>query len=103
MPKGQPHHYDKRGRPVTEDDSPFNSETEDDFSATPSTRREVIDLGFKCALTTETGFNTIESDLFTLKRFSTGNSHRYVDVTASGTMRMLLAMNRAVRGKRRVA
>lgn len=67
------------------------------------TRREVIDLGFTCALTTETGFNNVNSDVYTLKRFSTGNSSNYVDVTASGTMRMLIAMNNAIRGNERVA
>ncbi len=67
------------------------------------TRRELMDLGFRCALTTETGFNSVDSDPFTLKRFSTGNSSHYVDVTASGTMKMLLAVNSAIRGKRKVA
>ncbi len=67
---------------------------------TRETRRALIDLGFRCGLTTETGFNSIDSDPFTLKRFSTGNSSHYVNVAASGTMRILLAMNGALRGKR---
>lgn len=68
---------------------------------TRNTRRQIIDMGFRCALTTETGFNTIDSDPYTLKRFSTGNSRRYVDVAASGTMNMLLGLNDAIRGRRK--
>jgi len=70
---------------------------------TDETRKAVMDLGFRCALTTDTGFNKIGDDPFTLRRFSTGNSSRYVDVTASGAMRMLLSINHAIRGRRQEA
>lgn len=67
---------------------------------TDSTKAIVKELGFRCAVTTETGFNRIDADPFTLRRFSTGNDRHYVDVTASGTMKMLLALNNAVRLRR---
>jgi len=66
---------------------------------TQESRRLVIESGFRCALTTDQGFNQIGDDPFCLKRFSTGNNSRYVDITASGTMRMLLAINRILRGR----
>lgn len=64
---------------------------------TGATKSLVQEMGFRCALTTETGFNRIDADPFTLRRFSTGNHRHYVDVTASGTMKMLLAVNNALR------
>lgn len=70
---------------------------------TEQTKALVKDLGFRCALTTETGFNRTDSDPFTLRRFSTGNHRHYVDVTASGTMKMLLAVNNALRLRRPAA
>ena len=70
---------------------------------TKQTNAIVKELGFRCALTTETGFNRIDADPFTLRRFSTGNHRHYVDVTASGTMKMLLAVNNALRLRRHAA
>ncbi|MEO0448463.1 MAG: polysaccharide deacetylase family protein, partial [Verrucomicrobiota bacterium] len=62
------------------------------------TRRVVKELGFRCALTTENGFNHNQSDPFTMRRFSTGNSARYVDVTVSGTIKLLLNLRNTIRG-----
>jgi len=77
-----------------------NGHAGDHSDLTKSLLRE---LGFRCALTTEHGFNTIHDDPFTLRRFSTGNDPRYVDVTASGTLKMLLALRTAFRPTREAA
>lgn len=61
------------------------------------TRQIVKDLGFRCALTTQTGFNRAGDDLFTLRRYATGNSSHFVDVTASGTLDLLLAASDVLR------
>lgn len=57
------------------------------------TRQIVQEHGFRCALTTEIGFNRSGDDLFTLRRFGTGNSSHETDLVASGTLNVLLAIN----------
>ncbi|MFT5467170.1 MAG: peptidoglycan/xylan/chitin deacetylase (PgdA/CDA1 family) [Verrucomicrobiales bacterium] len=66
---------------------------------TPETNEILKELGYRCALLTETGFNQIDSDPYQLRRFSTGNSFRYVDVMASGTLRSVLKVVNSFRGR----
>lgn len=66
---------------------------------TDETNELVKELGYRCALTTETGFNRVEDDPYLLRRFSTGNNFRYVDVVASGALQALLDMTSGVRGR----
>ncbi|MEM7313620.1 MAG: polysaccharide deacetylase family protein [Planctomycetota bacterium] len=67
---------------------------------TPETNEILKELGYRCALLTETGFNRVEDDPFLLRRFSTGNNARYVDVMASGTMRSVINVANVLRGRK---
>ncbi len=64
---------------------------------TQDTRRQILEAGFRCALTTEPGFNRLTDDPFALKRFTAGKSSRAVDFTASGSVRYLLAIDSLMR------
>lgn len=53
------------------------------------TRKILIDLGFRSAVTTENGFNRKGSDPFVLKRIGSGIDHEHLNVQASGSLELI--------------
>lgn len=69
-----------------------------DFSE--ETNELLKELGYRCAMLNEAGFNRMNSDRFLLRRFGTGNNFRYVDVVASGTLRSAIKVANTFRGRK---
>lgn len=68
-------------------------------NANASVRREVKREGYKCALTTERGFNDERSDLFALKRIHTESDMAHFIQSTSGFEQVKCEFRRAVTGR----
>lgn len=67
------------------------------------TREALIRHGYSCAVTTEPGFNHAGSDLLALNRFGTWNSAKYLDVVASGTLKLIKEARQVFSGRAALA